>query len=87
MDNYTALKLIREDYDGSDYTAVEEWVDDGHVEHDTTSYYSIFLRKADMTYWIIRFHSSYKCGLDEYSVYAQEAEKKERVITEWVGKN
>ena len=86
MDEQTALLLVQEDYIGSEYEVIEEWIDDGHRKHDATNYYNIVLRKGDNTYWKINFISSYNNGLDEYSVYACQVEKKEVVTVEWVTK-
>jgi len=86
MDEQTALNMLREDYLYSEYEAVEEWVDDGHQKHDITSYYSIFLRKRDNTFWKVCFLYSYSHGLDEYGVRAFEVEKKEVKTVEWVSK-
>ena len=87
MDEQTALKLITEDYDGSDYTAVVEGVDDGHHKHDSTYYYSVYQRKSDNTFWKVNFSCSYNYGLDEYSVYICEVEKKEVLTVKWVRKS
>lgn len=83
MDAQVALELVREDYDGDEYEAVEECVDDGHAKHDSTNYYSIFLRKSDNTYWRVSYTISYNYGLDEYSVYAEQVKKKEVIKTVW----
>ena len=84
MDNQTALSLVTEDYDDKDYDIIEWGVDDGHVKHDTTAYYSVFLRKSDDTYWKVNYHTSYNYGLDEDNVYGSQVEKKEVVKTIWV---
>lgn len=83
MDTQVALELVREDYDGDEYEAVEEYVDDGHAKHDSTNYYSVFLRKSDNTYWRVSYTTSYNYGLDEYSVYANQVVKKEVAKTVW----
>lgn len=83
MDAQVALELVREDYDEDEYEAVEEYVDDGHAKHDSTNYYSIFLRKSDNTYWKVSFTTSYKYGLDEDSVYTNQVVKKEVTKTVW----
>lgn len=84
MDEKTALDLIQEDYEGDEYEVVEDCVDDGHAKHDSTNYYSIFLRKEDNTYWKVSFTFSYNYGLDEYSVMVDQVVKKEVITTEWV---
>lgn len=84
MDEQTAIDLVLEDYYEDAYEMVEDWVDEGHFKHDSTHYYNIVLRKGDNTYWKINFISSYEYGLDEYSVYAHQVEKKEIVTAEWV---
>lgn len=84
MDEQTALNLVQEDYDEDEYEPVVEGVDDGHFKHDITNYYSIFLRKSDMTYWKIDYNSSYNYGLDEYSISTSQVKKKEIVTTTWV---
>lgn len=86
MNEQIALSLVQEDYDESEYEPIEECVDDGHVKHDSTNYYSIFLRKSDMTYWQINYTISYDNGLDDDSVYAYQVEKKEVVTTIWKAK-
>ena len=84
MDEETALMLVQEDYNPEEYEEIERWVDDGYFKHDCTCYYSIFLRKSDNTYWKVNFMSSYRDGLDEYSTYANQVEKKEVVKTMWM---
>jgi hypothetical protein len=86
MDEKTALLLVREDYNEDEYETIEEWVDDGHSKHDDTNYYNIVLRKGDNTHWKIKFTSSYNNGLDDYSVYALQVEKREVVTVQWVAK-
>jgi hypothetical protein len=83
MEIETALDIITEDYDDADYEVIEDMVDDGHVKHDTTAYYSIVLRKSDNTYWKIRYHTSYNYGFDEHSVDVSQVEKAEVVQTIW----
>jgi hypothetical protein len=84
MDDKTALAIIYEDYDESEYQVVEDQVDDGHYKHDSTNYYSIVQRLSDKTFWKIMFTSSYNWGVDEYSIYSYEVEKKEVVTHSWV---
>lgn len=86
MDNETALGIIQEDYDESEYMVMEEWVDDGHSKHDSTNYYSIVQRLSDKTFWKIMFTSSYNNGIDEYSIYTCEVEQKEVITHTWVPK-
>lgn len=86
MDNETALDIIREDYDESEYEVIEDSVDDGHLKHDINKYYHIVQRLSDKTFWKILFMSSYNYGLDEYSIYACEVEKVEVVRHKWVPK-
>ena len=86
MDTETALSIIEEDYDDSEYEIVEDMVDDGHEKHDSTNYYSIVLRKSDNTFWKVSYTISYEDGLDEYSVYASEVEKKQVVTHLWTPK-
>tara|TARA_R110000851_G_scaffold9707_5_gene35842 strand:+ start:675 stop:944 length:270 start_codon:yes stop_codon:yes gene_type:complete len=84
MDEQVALLLIQEDYDDSKWEIVADKVDDGHSKHDATSYYSVFNRLSDNTYWMVSFTISYSYGLDEHSVYALQVKKEEVVRTEWV---
>lgn len=86
MDNETALDIIREDYDDSEYEVVEGCVDDGHSKHDSTNYYSVVQRLSDKTFWKILFTSSYNYGIDEYSIYTCEVEKVEVVRHKWIPK-
>ena len=86
MDEQTALLLVQEDYNENEYEMIEECVDEGHSKHDATNYYSIALRKVDNTYWKINFIISYNYGLDEYSVYAYQVEKREVITVKWVAK-
>ena len=86
MDEQTALLLVQEDYNENEYEMIEEFVDEGHSKHDATNYYSIALRKVDNTYWKINFINSYNYGLDEYSVYAYQVEKREVITVKWVAK-
>lgn len=86
MDNETALDIIREDYDDSEYEVVEGCVDDGHYKHDSTNYYSVVQRLSDKTFWKILFTSSYNYGIDKYSIYTCEVEKKEVITHSWVPK-
>ena len=84
MDDKTALDLVREDCDDKEYEAIETDVDGGHLKHDVTLYYCVYLRKSDNTYWQVFYECSYNEGLDNYSVHATQVEKKEVVTTEWV---
>jgi hypothetical protein len=86
MDEKTALSIVREDHDEGEYEFIEESVDDGHQKHDATNYYHIVLRKSDNTHWKIGFTCSYNYGLDKYSVYVHQVEKKEVVKVVWVVK-
>ena len=86
MDNETALDIIREDYDDSEYKVVEDTVDDGHYKYDSTNYYSVVQRLSDKTFWKILFTSSYNYGIDEYSIYTCEVEKVEVVRHKWIPK-
>jgi hypothetical protein len=83
MDYETALNLAQENYDARDYEAIEENVDAGHLKHDTTLYYGVYLRKLDNTYWQVFYACSYNDGFDEDSVEVRQVEKKEVVTVEW----
>ena len=85
MDDKTALDLVREDYDDKEYEAIETNVDVGHLKHDVTLYYCVYLRKSDNTCWQVFYECSYSEGLDASSVYTVQVEKKEVVTIEWVG--
>ena len=87
MDSKTALAIIYEDYDESEYEVIEDSVDDGHHKHDSTNYYHIVQRLSDKTFWKILFTSSYNYGIDEYSIYACEVEKVEVVRHKWIPKS
>jgi len=84
MDDKTALDLVRKDYDDKEYEAIETRVDGGHLKHDVTLYYGVYLRKSDNTYWQVFYECSYNYGLDDFSVTANQVEKKEVVKIEWV---
>ena len=84
MDEQTALLLVQEDYDDSEWENIEDCVDNGHSKHDATNYYSVFRRLSDNTYWMVHFTTSYNYGLDGYSVFAQQVRKEEVVTTKWV---
>ena len=84
MDDKTALYLVREDYDDKEYEAIETDVDGGHLKHDVTLYYCVYLRKSDNTCWQVFYECSYYDGLDASSVYAVQVEKKEVLTIEWV---
>lgn len=86
MNPETALEIIREDYDESAYTVIEDNVDDGHVKHDSTAYYTIVQRQSDKTFWMISFTASYNYGLDEDSISTSEVERKEITTYKWVSK-
>ncbi len=86
MDQETALEIIREDYNESTYTVIEDSVDAGHVKHDSTAYYTIVQRQSDKTFWRISFTVSYNYGLDEYSISTSEVKKKEITTYKWVSK-
>lgn len=84
MDNKTALDIVRCRYDENLYKVIEEAVDDGHVKHDVTACYDIAHDLTDDTYWRIGYHTSYECGLYEYSISTRQVEKTEVVKTVWV---
>jgi hypothetical protein len=84
MDYETALNLARQDYDEEEYEPIKEYVDAGHLKHDYTLYYDVYLRKSDNTYWQVFYECSYNDGLDKESVTAAQVEKKEVVTVEWV---
>ena len=84
MDYKTALNLALEEYDDGDYELIEQDVDAGHLKHDVTLYYHVYLRKSDNTYWQVYYSQSYNYGFYEDSVEATQVEKKEVVTFEWV---
>lgn len=82
MNNETALNIIYEDYDEGEYEVIEVG-EVGFVKHGIAAYYIIVLRKSDSAYWKLGYRISYKYGLDEYSVSADQVEKVEVVQTVW----
>ena len=84
MDDKTALDLVWEDCDDKEYEAIETNVDVGHLKHDVTLYYGVYLRKSDSTYWQVFYECSCSEGLDASSVYTVQVEKKEVLTIEWV---
>jgi hypothetical protein len=86
MDYETALSIAREDYDPEQYEVIEGWVDDGHIKHDITLYYSIIRRKVDNTFWKVEFMVSYSDGLDIDNIESWEVERKEVVTIAWMAK-
>jgi hypothetical protein len=83
MELKTAIAILDEDYDEDVYEIIEDRVDDGHVKHDVTAYYTIVLRKSDNTFWQLGWTASYTWGIDDDDVSAIQVKKEEVVMTVW----
>lgn len=83
MEIKTAIAILDEYYNEDEYEIIEDCVDNGHVKHDTTAYYTIVLRKSDNTFWGLNFVSSYSYGREDDSIAVVQVEKTEVVRTIW----
>jgi hypothetical protein len=83
MELKTAIAILHEDYDEDEYEIIEDCVDDGHVKHDVTAYYTIVLRKSDNTFWQLNWTVSYNWGINDDDVSAIQVKKEEVVKTVW----
>ena len=82
MNEELAYRLVAEDItdeEEAEWLEVLYDVDNGHVKHDVTEYYSIYKHKPTGKLYQIFYSQSYEYGMDEYVTF-QEVEEVEKTI-------